>query len=146
MFCVAHKMLVDKDIVSDILQEVFIYYYQKLQNGHQINNTNSWLLRATINKSIDYLKQKKKFIKLDFIDPPIEEDLIERNQDKIIIQKALSELSLNEKTLAILFSEGFSYKEISQITDIKFTSVGKMISRTLTKLNKILKQLNYEMY
>jgi len=147
MLCFARKMVNDEDVASDIVQEVFIYYYQKSNNGHLIYNLKSWLLRATINKCIDYSNRQKRSLKLDAINlPMVEEDLIEKNQDKIVVNQALSRLKPKEKTLAILYSEGFSYKEISQITGIKYFSVGKMISRVLEKLNKILKDLNYEMY
>ncbi len=147
MFCVAQKMVNDKDVVSDIVQDVFIYYYQKLQNGHEIFNHKSWLLRATINKCIDYINRHKRYLKLDAINPPVEEEnLIEAKQNEVIVKQALSKLKPKERALAILYSDGLSYSEISQITGIKYSSVGKMLSRTLEKLKRYFKELNYEMY
>lgn len=147
MFRFAQKIVVNEDAVKDILQEVFIYYYQKLDNGHEIHNPKSWLLRATINKCIDYTKRQKKLIKIDNINPiMVKEDLFEINQTKMIVNQALDKLKPKERALAILYSEGLPYLEISQLTDIKYSSVGKTISRTLKKLKIILKKLNYEMY
>lgn len=60
MFGIAKKMVSDEDIVSDIVQEIFIYYYEKLQNGSVIENPKSWLIRATINKCIDHVNRRKK--------------------------------------------------------------------------------------
>jgi len=39
-----------------------------------------------------------------------------------------------------------SYKEIAGITGIKYSSVGKMLSRTIKKLDEIIKRMGYEMY
>ena len=147
MYCIALKMINDRDAVCDILQEVFISYHIKSQNANNIDKPKSWLIRATINKSIDYLNYQKKHIKIDSIEPiSVIERVTEKNQDKEIIKRALSKLKPKEKTLAILYSEGLSYKELSEISGIKFTSIGKMLSRTIKKLNEILKKMDYGMY
>lgn len=147
MFCIALKMINDKDAVCDILQDVFVYYYQKSQNGNEINQPKSWLIKATINKCIDYSKFRKRYTEIENIEPIlIKEDVTEKKQDKAIIKLALSKLKTREKTLALLYSEGMSYKEISEISSIKLSSVGKMLSRTIKKLDEILKKMDYEMY
>ena len=64
MFNIAIKMVSDKDVTNDIVQEVFVYYFEKLQNGHTVHHPQSWLIRATINKCVDYLKQRKKHTSL----------------------------------------------------------------------------------
>ncbi len=147
MFGVALKMVNDKDVVCDILQDVFVYYFQKSQNGSKINQPGSWLIRATINKCIDYSKSRKKYTKIEGIDPiPEGQDPIDRKQDQAIITLALSKLKPQEKTLALLYGEGMSYKEIAEVSGIKLSSVGKMLARTIKKLDKILEKMNYEMY
>ena len=146
MFCVAHKVVGDKDVVSDIVQEVFVSYYEKLQNRHAINRPNSWLLRAVINKSVDYVNQQKKYVRLDAIQDNKEEDIIDKHQSEAVMQQALRRLNHQEMELVVLYSESFSYKEIAQITGIRFSSVGKTLSRSLNKLKEILKKMDDEMY
>jgi DNA-directed RNA polymerase specialized sigma24 family protein len=58
VFGIACKMLNDKDVANDIVQEVFIYYYERMQNGFQAQHLHSWLVRAAINKSIDNLEKR----------------------------------------------------------------------------------------
>jgi RNA polymerase sigma-70 factor, ECF subfamily len=146
MFCIAQKMISDKDASHDILQDVFIYYYQKSQNGYKIEQPKSWLIRATINKCIDYSSNRKRFTKIESLGAALaEEDAADKNRDKAAIALALSKLKPKEKAMALLYSEGLSYKEISEVTGIRFSSVGKTLSRTLIKLNDILKKMNYEM-
>ncbi len=140
-------MINDRDAVRDIIQDIFIYYHKISNKGNTIHKPKSWLMRATINKCIDYSKEQKKYLKIDSVAPiPIIEDSTEKKQEKEIIKQALARLKPKERVLAILYSEGMSYKEISEASGIKFSSVGKMLSRTIKKLNEILKKMDYEMY
>ena len=141
MFSIARKIVNDKDVASDIIHDVFVYYYEKSQEGHVVENPCSWLLRATTNKCIDHSTYRKAFMPLE--DLPQKEEPFEDEQDnnfsEAIVKKALRQLkSQEELQLVMLYSEGYSYKEISEITGIKFTSIGKTLSRTLKKLKEIL--------
>ena len=147
MFRIAVKMVNDKDVTSDIVQEVFVYYFEKLQNGHTVHHPQSWLIRATVNQCVDYLKKRKKHTPLSAAnDLSDEEDTFEIQQPDAILKQAIAKLKPLEMKLIMLYSEGYSYKEIAQIADINFSSVGKTLSRTLLKLKGILKRLNDEMY
>ena len=147
MYSIAKNMISDSDAVCDIIQDIFIYYHEISQNGNTVDNPKSWLVRATINKCIDYSKYQKKHLKIDSIKPiSIIEDATEIFTEKEIIRQALSKLKPKEKTLAILYSEGMSYKEISEISGVRFSSVSKMLSRTIKKLKEIIIRMGYEMY
>ena len=74
------------------------------------------------------------------------ENPFEKMETEVMIRKALSNLKPQERILAVLYSEGFSYKEMAELTDIKFSSIGKMLSRTLGKLKEQLKKQNCELY
>jgi RNA polymerase sigma-70 factor (ECF subfamily) len=143
----AEKMVHDENVADDIVQEVFVYYFEKTQSGHRIDNPQSWLARATMNKCVDHLKYKEKFTSLDTANEQIaEEKFYEINKTETILKQAISKLKPLEMKIVILYSEEYSYKEISSIAKINFSSVGKTLSRTLQKLKEILKKMNYEMY
>jgi RNA polymerase sigma-70 factor (ECF subfamily) len=79
--------------------------------------------------------------------PEPEAETVDYTNDKRkIIQQALSQLSPQDRQLAVLYSEGFSYKEISDIMGIRFSSVGKTLSRVINKLYGILKSNGYETF
>jgi len=147
MFRIAAKMTNDKEVANDIVQEVFVYYFEKLGNDYLIQKLQSWMIRAVINKCVDYLKRRKKHIQLNTaITMADEEKNYEIQQSGTILKQAISKLKPMEMKLIILYSEGYSYKEIAQMADINFSSVGKTLSRSLIKLKEILKRMNYEMY
>lgn len=147
MVRIAQKMLGDKENAADIVQVVFIYLFTKLNNGTVFLNPGSWLYRATINKCIDYLRKQKRFQNIESLNEcKIEEELIEKKETTVAINMAISKLKPKEKVLAVLYSEGLSYKEIAEASGIKFSSIGKTLARTLEKLEKELKKQHYELY
>jgi len=147
MLRIARKMTNNNEAAADIVQEIFVYCYEKIKNGHAVNNIQSWLIRAVINKSIDEIKKIKKHTRLNVLrDKETDDESFELKMNSIEIKEAIDELKPSEKKLIVLYSEGYSYKEISEIAEIKLTSVGKTLSRILQKLKLILKRMNYEMY
>jgi len=147
MFRVATRMVENSEDVADIIQEIFIDFFNKTNNGNIIQHPKSWLYRATINKCIDNYRNRKRFKDLESIsDYNIESGLVENREMKDAIIHAISKLKPREKILATVYSEGLSYKEIAEVTGIKFTSIGKMLSRTLKKMEKELKSQRYELY
>jgi RNA polymerase sigma-70 factor (ECF subfamily) len=145
MYRLAMKMVHDESAVDDIVQEVFVYYFEKLQNGYKVNHPQSWLARATMNKCVDELKYREKFMQIDTANElPVEEISFEMDANDKILKHAVSKLKPLEMKIVILYSEAYSYKEIAQIANINFASVGKTLSRTLQKLKELLKKMNYE--
>jgi RNA polymerase sigma-70 factor, ECF subfamily len=143
---IAQKMLCH-DRGNDIVQDVFIDFYEKTRNGKIVDYPKSYLYRSTLNKCIDEQRKNRKFS-----DNEIPETLYNGHQEyesreiKACIGHCLSEISSKEKELLILYSEGLSYKEMSEVTEIPFTSIGKTLSRSLKKLEKELKVKGYELY
>jgi len=147
MYRVASRMVGYSEDVSDIIQEIFIDFFNKTNNGNIIHHPKSWLFRATINKCIDNQRNRKRFQNLESLDEYKSEPGIVENQEmKDAITLAVSKLKPQEKILATVYSEGLSYKEIAEVTGIKFSSIGKMLSRTLKKMGKELKNQRYELY
>jgi RNA polymerase sigma-70 factor (ECF subfamily) len=143
MFRIAKKMLNDGEVSCDVVQEVFTYYYEKLQNGLIVQYPQSWLVRAVINKCVDYLKKRKKLTPLSAANNLVDKSENFDIQDEIL-KNALLRLKSLEMKIITLYSEGYSYKEIAQIAEINFSSVGSTLSRTLQKMKALLKKLNYE--
>lgn len=147
MYHVAIKMVGNKDIASDIVQEVFIYLFDKINNGKPVIYISSWLYKATLNKCIDNHRIQKRFKPIESANHLIiDDETVDLPVSSEFLIKALSGLKPLEKAMVILYSEGFSYKEIADTMDIKFSSIGKMLSRTLDKLEKELKPYYHEMF
>lgn len=139
LFRIATKMLFDSEDAKDVVHDVFIAYYLTLNNKINITDTKSWLIRCTINRSVDFKRKKSKAIRTDDLTHEISDISFENNSDKSDMLNLIQKLNTREQTLVVLYSEGYSYKEMAEITEVKFTSVGKTLERIIAKLKKQVK-------
>jgi RNA polymerase sigma-70 factor (ECF subfamily) len=147
MVRVASKLVSDSEVVSDIVQEVFVYLHGRLDAREKIIYPRSWLYRATFNKCVDHLRTHSRFVDVaELKDVPTNENAIANEDVKSAIQQALSSLPTKERILVIAYSEGMSYRELAELTGITYTSIGKTLSRALKKLAKEMKKEEYGLY
>ena len=135
---------------EDIAQEVFMNLHKEISRKNTPNNIKAWLYKCALNKFINTNKKNKTIYFTNNIDQyekvfvnSTETEIIQ-NEKKRIITNALSKLSYKEQILLNLYNDEFSYKEISEILDIKFTSIGKMLSRLIEKLATQIKLTSHE--
>lgn len=149
----AYRLSFSKKDSEDIIQEVFIKLYKELNKDIEIENTKAWLYRCALNIHLNNKKRKKIIQFTDNINQferetngSIEQDLIRKEKQQKITE-ALKNLTEKEQILINLYNDDFSYKEISEILEIKPSSVGKTLSRTIEKLSDQLKIISHgEMY
>lgn len=149
LYQLARRIINNENVACDIIQDVFVRYFEKMEQGYLFRDTPAWLTRVTMNKSFDYLKQMKMHVQLDTFDLleiSADVDTDEMYVEPLKLRKAVSCLKPKEIKLVLLYSEGYSYKEIAEMADINFTSVGKSLSRAIGKIKENLRQMNDEMY
>ena len=140
LFRIAAKLLQDSEGAKDVVQDVFTAYYHALQGKKSINEVEKWLVRSTINKGVDYRRKNARLIVMENMQPDENSfaNIIENQNDVSEILNVVEHLGEKEKTMIVLYSEGYSYKEIAEITGKKFNSVGKTLSRIMEKIKKQL--------
>ena len=130
-------MLRDTDAARDVVHDVFMAYYFVLNDKKVIKDTKNWLIRCTINKGVDFLRKNKRNISDETVEKSENtSQTIDNQLDIISISNLISKLDSKDQSLVVLYSEGYSYKEIAEITDMNFNSVGKTLSRILEKLRR----------
>ncbi len=140
-------MVGNSDAARDIVHDVFVHYYNRETEGHLILYPSSWLYRVVVNKCTDFLNRARKFQTIMPSDIERSDDPDDMTELRItMVRKALSALNPHERALMALYSEGMSYKEIAESSGMRFSSVGKTLSRTLEKLENELKKQKYELY
>ena len=133
LFRIATKILQDSEDAKDVVQEVFTAYYFAMNNEKVIRDTKNWLVRSTINKGVDY---KRKTARTVTMENPMPETNESHQDEAPDILNAIAHLNEKEQTLVVLYSEGYSYKEIAEITGRNYHSIGKTLSRILDKIKK----------
>ncbi len=149
------KMVNDRDIAEDIVQDVFLKLYV---NFPLIKNKNSiifWIFKTTRNLIYTYYREKQKLEKLisiededgETIEIGSNEDLLqnyELKELKQIVQIALEKIPVEQKEIFLLKEYGeLSYKEIAQLLNIDEELVKGRLFKARNKLIKILaKRIN----
>lgn len=135
---------------EDITQDVFMTLHNELRRNKTPKNIKAWLYKCALNKYINTSKRKKSVQLTENINQfenafliSLEKEIIQ-NEKKKTIATAVTKLSPKEQMLINLYNDEFSYKEISEILEIKYTSVGKTLSRVIEKLTKQIKLTSHE--
>ncbi len=149
------KMIKEKELVEDLVQEVFIKAFKNLATYSNEYAFSTWLYRIATNHTIDYLR-KKKLQTLSIDDPIRTKDGEMQVQlpdhqfatDRVIIKKQRANIihaaidDLPEKyrdVIQMRHMEEKSYQEISEELDLPLGTVKAHIFRARELLYKALK-------
>lgn len=144
------------DPVEDLVQETFLRVFRGLKSFQQRSSFKTWITRIAVNVGKNYLssanfKKQRTTVPLgadgsdeDWAEfEPIDETANTENnvvqkEIKVVVDAALSILPEDYRLTVILWNEGFSYKEIADITGTNVKTVGTRIHYVLKKLRNIL--------
>ena len=125
------KTLHDKeDLINDITLELW-KSFGRFKGGSKIS---TWIYRIALNTSMNY-KRKREKDRLFFLDDLKQIEnlswLIEQpdSSHSEILYQCIDELNQLNKAIILLYLDGNSHDEISDITGISKTNVGTRISR-----------------
>jgi len=135
------------DMAEEIAQGIFVYFWERKENINIDSSVKSYLLKASKNKSLNYLRNEK--VKLNIherLSKVVEDDC--QMPDKIMDAAQLREIiahsieSLPEKCREIYLmgkEKNLSYKEIAEELGISVKTVENQMSNALKKLRELLK-------
>lgn len=131
---------VPKDLAHEFVQETFLRLWREDFTRLE-GREGPWLFNVTRNLCLDWLKGegKRKTQSLEDTHAVTEESpmlnkLLQQEEESQIL-KLISTLNENQQeVLRLKFQEGFSYKEISEITGHTVSHVGVLIHEALVKL------------
>jgi RNA polymerase sigma-70 factor (ECF subfamily) len=154
------KFIVQKDDVTDLVQDVFTKAFINIQSYDDSQPFSPWIYRIAHNESMNHIK-RKRFKPFSFFDFEVDEFFPQfkakeaadekTNQffDKKIIDEVLSELDPKYREVIVLHHyEELSYKAIASILHIPVTLVGVRLKRAKESIKKILhkKGITYDNY
>ena len=139
IFKYSFSILKNEDKAKDAVQDVFVKYAESESSFKRNCSQKTWLLVLTRNYC--YNKIKSKNYNNDRLDNYTDSKFYENDYDsEITIKDALMQLSIEHNELIYLLEyEGYSYKEIAEITKQSLENVKIKIFRARKKLREILK-------
>ncbi|EDP71015.1 RNA polymerase sigma-70 factor, ECF subfamily protein [Flavobacteriales bacterium ALC-1] len=144
----ACSILKDTILAEDVLQDVFIKVFYKLNTFNFKSAFSTWLYRIVINTAYNELKKQKQSISLDeenkdiFFAPTLDADFMKEVDQKKYINLALANLRRDESlVLRLFYLCELSIKEIEEITSFRKSKIKVDLHRGRENLNFQLKQL-----
>ena len=130
----------NEEISEDIFQETFIRFYKKAKIDYDIFNAGGLLITIARNLCLNYHRNKKETIPVEDLNILVESNNpYEKNELYEMITMSLELMDYKYKEAFILRElEGFSIREISEITGVTIACAKARVLRAYNKLVEIL--------
>lgn len=140
LFRFSIKLLKDRDLCKDCLQEAFFNLWKNRQNVDN-KKVKSYLFTSIYHICLNQIRSKKQNSAIDF---DISDSRIsDYSNYKEVLNQALEMLPIEYKSILLLRDfQDYSYKEIAQITSESLANVKVMIFRARVFLKKCLEKQN----
>ena len=150
MFNICLRMMNDRDLAEDMLQESFTEAFRRLDSFRFESTFGAWLKMIVINRCLNEIKRKKA--QLEFFDnmSPFEdeEDITDEQESGLSPDKVKRAMELLPKGSRMIFSlyllEGYDHQEISGILNISESNSKTQYMRAKHRIKEILKNKIYE--
>ena len=148
LFGIVYKMLEDRELTEDVLQEAFVKIWSNFSNYDSLKGRLfTWMLNITRNLTIDIVRSKgyKKQSKIQNSENSVDNISSNTNTaksfDALGIRKHLTLLKDDQKQIIDLaYFEGFTQDEISKQLAIPLGTVKTRMRAAIMELRKILKK------
>lgn len=123
------KNLKDEAMASDIIQDTFEKLWMKLEevNGMKVK---SYLFTSAYHTMIDYIRREKRYMDVDPVHLFESSGRDQYSDLGEILERAVQNLPEDQKAVIMLRDyEGYSYREISEITGLSESQVKVYIYR-----------------
>ena len=138
VFRAAVAIMGDKADAEDVVQDVFLKLFEKQPDFESLEHETAWLIRVAVNlcKSRLRLHRRKKTVPLLDIYPA------ENDRQHDLMQTVLSLPAKYRAIIHLFYYEGYSTKEIAEITEQKEAAVRQQLTRARHMLKDFLEGEN----
>lgn len=161
VFNLAYRFTRNQQDAEEVLQDVFITIYNKLEKFEGKSAFSSWLYRITVNTALMMLRKKKQTptVCIDDLAPQVTDDwsatssssntidyMTTRHELRAVLEAAIAELPAEYKTIFLLRDvDGLSNQEVGEILELSVPAVKSRLHRARLMLRKKLSKY-YEDY
>lgn len=134
MYKVARAYLNNNEDVADAVQDTILTCFEKLQTLEHNRYFKTWMTRILINKCKDILQARSRMMYTDHLPetPVYEEDFEALEWDNV-----LAPVDEKYRTVLLLYyMEGFNTREISEILNLKESTVKSRLQRGRRKVSQ----------
>jgi RNA polymerase sigma-70 factor (ECF subfamily) len=128
----------------DLTQETFLRLYKTRREGREIASTRAWIFTVAHNLGVNAIRSGDRDHPLPegleqslVHSAPSPEEALLQDERRKRFNKAIAELSPQQRSCLHLRSEGFTYREIAGILGVSTPTVGEFLRRAVERLRKL---------
>lgn len=148
-FSFARRYLPDAEEARDIVQEVFISFWEQRENFTSLISIKAFFYRSISNRCLNYLKHED--VKNRYADSHVSEkesdefiqESIIREEVSFIVRKKIKELTPREQEIIILSLQNKSNQEIADLLSLSITTVKTHKMHAYARLRNELEELRF---
>lgn len=134
---------------EELTEDTFMKCFEKLSSFNEKSSFSTWLYRIAYNTAISFTRKKELEVNVYdeniwniLSDTEVDDTMDNESEENILkLQKALTQLSPDERALITLFYEqGKSIQDIQQILNVKESFIKVKLYRTRKKLYVLMKK------
>ena len=148
LLAISYAYVKDWPVAEDIIQEVFLTYWKKPTAFRGESSVKTYLTRAAINRSKDYLKSwryRTHYFTNEFFAPYKQKKRLIEKEEHHTIGQSILQLPIEQREIIILyFYKQYTYKEIGELLQISESAVRKRMNKAKEMLKKQLIQEEWE--
>lgn len=129
----------NKSDAEDIFQEIWLKLYLGISTLNYPEKFNAWFQQLTARVIIDYSKKNKNFVQNNDETVDFKDDKSKHFDAKFELENILKMVSEEERMLLYMhYIEGVTFKEISEVSGKKLSTVKMKIYRAVEKIKRRL--------
>jgi RNA polymerase sigma-70 factor, ECF subfamily len=133
---------------NDLFQEVCLQVYRSVPNFKRKSSVSTWLYRIVLNTAIKWSAKERKYVDEHQQIEAMTNLLIagEESKDERVawLYTAIRKLDEIDRSLTLLLLDGYSYREIAEMTGISENNICVKIHRIKKQLITQSKQYEYD--
>ncbi len=153
LFKLAYRFTGQRADAEDLVQDVVVKLYPRLQEMQKIEKLSPWLARVLYRHFVDRLRsrQRSPLHLVNEDEPPLDEHRddaldpagnVEADLLQSRLQGALDQLNDDQRALMILHDvEGYTLNEIHSMYDVSIGTLKSRLNRARTRLRELLKNM-----
>ena len=129
------------DTAEDCTQQVFLNVWRALAapSARKPDNWKAWIFRLAVNVKNDFLRKKYTMPRMDALEEESLREYAEPDMARqVAVEQSFSQLTVAERELLLLKSNGFTSAEIGELLNLSASTVRSRLSAARGRLKKYL--------